>query len=142
MKMILVAVDEHPHAEQIVDRAVELATEISAKILLIFVVERKSVPEEYRDEHGDDIPEHYYADLFQRTAGPFMKYIAKAGIKCEGIAGVGDPVKEILKTAKARNVSYIVVGTRGLRNLGRLRAIGSVSRNIIEKSVIPVLAVP
>ncbi len=142
MKQILVAVDEHPHAEEIVECAVRLATEISAKILLIFVVEERHVPENYRDEHGDELPEHFYADVFQRTVSPFLKYITKAGVKVEGITGVGDPVKEILKTAKARNVSYIVVGTRGLRYWGRLRAINSVSRNVIEKSVIPVVAVP
>ena len=142
MKQILVAVDEHPHAEQIVDRGIQLAGEISAKILLMYVVPDKAVPESYRDTHGDALPEHYAQDQFQRTVGPLLKYIEKSGIKCEGIWGVGDPRKEILKAAKSKNVSYIVIGTRGLRNLGRLRAIGSVSRNVIENSTIPVLAVP
>jgi nucleotide-binding universal stress UspA family protein len=142
MKQILVAVDEHPHAEQIVDSAIELAKGISAKILLIYVVDKSSVPENYRDEHGDALPEHFYRDEFQRTVGPMMKMIVKSGIKCEGIATSGDPVKEILKAAKSKEVSYIVMGTRELRGLGRLRAIGSVSRNVIEKSTIPVVAVP
>lgn len=142
MKQILVAVDDHPHAEQVIDCAIRLATEIAAKILLIFVVEDRHVPEDYRDEHGDELPEHFYADVFQRTVGPLLRYIEKAGVKCDGIMGVGDPVKEILKTAKARNVSYIVVGTRGLRYWGRLRALNSVSRNVIENSIIPVVAVP
>lgn len=142
MKQILVAVDEHPHAEQIVDSAIELAKGISASILLIYVVDKKSVPEKFRDEHGDALPEHYYEDEFQRTLGPLLKTIEKTGIKCEGIAASGDPVKEILKAAKSKNVNYIVMGTRELRGLGRLRAIGSVSRNVIEKSSIPVVAVP
>jgi nucleotide-binding universal stress UspA family protein len=142
MKQILVAVDEHPHAQQIVDSAIELAEGISAKILLIYVMEKRSVPEKYRDEHGDALPEHYYEDEFERTVGPLVNLIEKAGIRCEGIAANGDPVKEILKAAKSKSVSYIVMGTRELRGLGRLRAIGSVSRNVIEKSTIPVMAVP
>lgn len=142
MKRILVAVDEHPHAEQIVDSAIELAKGISAKILLMYVVEKSSVPEKYRDEHGDALPEHYYQDEFERTVGPLVRMIEKTGIKCEGITASGDPVKEILKVAKSEDVSYIVMGTRELRGLGRLRAIGSVSRNVIEKSTIPVVAVP
>ena len=141
MKQILVAVDEHPHAEQIVDSAIELARSMSARILLMYVVEG-SVPENYRDEHGDALPEHYYRDEFERSIGPLVKMIEKAGLRCEGIPSSGDPVKEILKMASSRNVSYIVMGTRELRGLGRLRAIGSVSRNVIEKSAIPVLAVP
>jgi nucleotide-binding universal stress UspA family protein len=142
MKQILVAVDEHPHAEQIVDSAIQLADAISAKILLIYVVERSSVPERYRDTHGDALPEHYYDDQYRRTVGPLLKKIEKAGIKYEGISASGDPEKEILKTAKSKDVSYIVIGTRALSGLGRLRAIGSVSRNVIEKSTVPVVAVP
>jgi nucleotide-binding universal stress UspA family protein len=142
MKQILVAVDEHPHAEQIVDSAIELARGLSAKILLMYVMDKTKVPEKYRDEHGDALPEHYYDDEFQRTVGRLVKTIEKTGIKCVGIPAAGDPVKEILKAAKSNGASYIVVGTRELRNLGRLRAIGSVSRNVIEKSTIPVVAVP
>jgi len=141
MKQILVAVDEHRHAEQIVESGIELAQGISARILLMYVVEG-TVPERYRDAHGDAFPEHYIEDEFERSVGPLVKVIEKAGIRCEPVAASGDPVKEILKTAKARDVSYIVMGTRELRGLGRLRAIGSVSRNVIEKSTIPVVAVP
>ncbi len=142
MKPILVAVDEHPHADQIVDSAIELAEGMSAKIILIYVVDKSSVPDKYRDEHGDALPEHYYEDEFKRTVGPLLKRIDKAGIKFEGIAAAGDAETEILKVAKSKDVSYIVMGTRGLRRLGRLRALGSVSRNVIEKSTVPVVAVP
>jgi len=142
MKQILVAVDEHPHAEQIVDSAIELAQGLSARILLMYVIDKSSVPENYRDEHGDALPEHYYEDEFQRTVGPLMMAIEKAGIRCEGIAASGDPVQEILKAAKSKSVNYIVMGARELRGLRRLRAINSVSRNVIEKSTIPVVAVP
>jgi nucleotide-binding universal stress UspA family protein len=142
MKQILVAIDEHPHADQIVDSGIELAEAMSAKILVIYVVEKGSVPDEYRDSHGDALPEHFYDDLFKRAVAPYLKRIEKAGIMYEGISAAGDPVKEILKVAKAKGVDYIVVGTREQRGLGRLRAIGSVSRNLIEKSTVPVLAVP
>ena len=142
MKQILVAVDEHPHADQIVDSAIQLAGAISAKILVIYVMADESVPDRYRDAHGDALPEHYSADQFQRTFGLLLKRIEKAGIKYEGISAVGDPVKEILKAAKSNAVSYIVVGTRGLSGLSRLKCLSSVSRNVIEKSTVPVLAVP
>ena len=44
MKHILVAVDEHPHAEQIVGCAIEMAQEMAAKILLIYVVDKSPRP--------------------------------------------------------------------------------------------------
>ncbi|MGH9918661.1 MAG: universal stress protein [Nitrososphaerales archaeon] len=141
MKQILVAVDEHAHAEKIVESAIELAQGISAKIILMYVVEG-APPENYRDTHGDALPEHYYEDEFARSVGPLVEVVEKAGLTCEPLAGSGDPVKEILRAATSRGVNYIVMGTRELRGLDRLRAIGSVSRNVIEKSTIPVVAVP
>jgi nucleotide-binding universal stress UspA family protein len=142
MKQILVAVDEHPHAQQIVDNAIQLASAMSAKILLTYVVPKKSVPAEYRDIHGDALPEHFYQDLFRRAVGPLVKKIEDAGIKYEGILEVGDAAKVITKTAKARNVDFIVIGIHGFRGLSRLRAIGNVARNVIEGATVPILAVP
>jgi nucleotide-binding universal stress UspA family protein len=142
MAQILVAVDEHPHAQQIVEHAIALAKGMSARILLIYVVDNTPVPEKYRDEHGDALPEHFYEDEFQRTVGHLVRMIENAGLECEGIAASGDPVKEILSAAESRRPDYIVMGARELRGLRRLRAISSVSRNVIEKATIPVVAVP
>ena len=142
MKEILVAVDEHPHAQRIVDNAIQLATAISAKILLTYVVRKKSVPEKYRDIHGDALPEHYNQDLFRRALGPMMKKIEAAGLTYEGIVEVGDPAKVIIKTAESRGVIFIVIGIHGFRGLSRLRALGNVPRNVIEGAAVPVLAVP
>jgi nucleotide-binding universal stress UspA family protein len=142
VKPILVAVDEHSHAEQIVDSGIKLAKALSTKIFLIYVVSGGSVPSSYRDVHGDALPEHYAEDEFRRTAGPLLTTIEEAGVKYEAIAATGDPVKEILKAAKSKDVCYIVVGTRELRGLSRLKAISSVSRKVIESSTIPVVAVP
>lgn len=142
MKQILVAVDEHPHAEQIVDSAVELARDMSAKILLMYVIKGKSIPENYRDTHGDALPEHFVSDEFERTVAPLRLKIERAGVAYEGVAATGNPQKAILQTAGSKGVDYIVVGARGFRGLSKLRAISSVSRNVIENSKIPVMAVP
>jgi nucleotide-binding universal stress UspA family protein len=142
MKQILVAVDEHPHAEQIVKCAIETAQVMGARVLLIYVVEETSVPEKYHDEHGDALPEHFYEDEFARTVGQWITVIKKAGVSCQGVPAYGDPIEEILKAAKSRKADYIMMGARELRGLRRLRAISSVSRNVIEKATIPVIAVP
>ena len=142
VKQILVAVDEHPHAKQIVDTAIQLAGAMSAKILLIYVVTEKSVPARYVDAHGDKIPEHYFQDQFDRIASDLVKNIRRAGIEYEAIWEAGDPTKLILRTAKSKGVILIVIGIRGFRGLSRLKAIGNVPRNVIENSTVPVLAVP
>ena len=59
--------------------------------------------------------------------------IEKAGIRCEGISGAGNPQQEILKAAKSEHVSYIVVGARRFRYMSRMNAFGNVGRNVIDK---------
>jgi nucleotide-binding universal stress UspA family protein len=142
MKQILVAVDQHAHAKQIVESAIVLAEAMSAKILLLYVVRSKSVPSGFVDMHGDKIPEHYYRDQFHRVTDELVKKIAEAGLKYEGICGVGDPKDLILKTATSRRVDYVVIGIHGFRGLSRLKAIGNIARSVIESSGVPVLAIP
>jgi len=142
MKQILVAVDEHAHAQQIVDSAVELAVAMSAKVLLLYVVKNKSVPSGFVDIHGDKIPEHYYRDQFHKVTDGLVKKIEVAGLKYEGICGVGDPQDLILRTAKSRGVDCVVIGIHGYRGLSRLKAIGNLARNVVELSTVPVLAIP
>jgi nucleotide-binding universal stress UspA family protein len=142
MKQILVAVDEHPHSEQIVDAAIQLAKATSAKILLIYVVSNKAPPAGYRESEVDDRAVDFTKDEYLRAVGPLLQRMEKAEIPYEGINSIGNPEEQIIKTAKTKDVDYIVVGTRGLRRLNRVRAIGSVSRSVIENSKVPVLAVP
>ena len=142
MKNILVAVDQHAHAQQIVDSAIELAVAMSAKVFLLYVVRNKSVPSGFVDMHGDKIPEHYYRDQFHKVTDGLVKKIEVAGLKYEGICGVGDPQDLILKTAKSRKVDYVVIGIHRFRGLSRLKALGNLARNVIESSDVPVLAIP
>lgn len=142
MKLVLVAVDEHPHATKIVEAAVHLAAPISAKIALLYVITDKKVPARFVDVHGDAIPEHYYLDQYHRTVDALVKKVHDAGLHFEGICGVGDPLEVILKSASSRDASYIVVGVHGYSGLGKLKAVGNVARNVIEKSDVPVLAIP
>jgi len=109
---------------------------------LLYVIRKKSVPSGFVDIHGDKIPEHYYRDQFHKVTDGLVKKIEVAGLRYEGICGVGDPQDLILKTAKSRSADYVVIGIHGFRGLSRLKAIGNVARNVVEFSTIPVLAIP
>ena len=142
MRRILVAVDQHPHAEKIVETSIGVAKSMSAKIFLVSVITDESVPRKYRDSHGDAFPDHYAKDLFERTIRPLRESIEEAQVEYEGIIGQGDVKKFILETARSRQAELIVVGVRGLRRLSKIRALGDVARSVIEESKIPVLVVP
>jgi len=134
MPLILVAIDGHPHSKKIVDSAIEIAKAMSAKILLSYVV-TEAAPQGY---HGDD----FNKDEFDRAVGPEVERIRKARVECEELWGAGDPKKLIIKTAEQRKASMVVIGMHPLRNIGKIRALGDVSRSIVENSKVPVLVIP
>jgi len=65
----------------------------------------------------------------------------EAGIDARPHVYVGDPEKEILKAAKEYQASMIILGTSE-RNAVLERWMGSISRNIADKSVYPCLLFP
>jgi len=53
----------------------------------------------------------------------------------------GNPIDAILKFARGRKINLIVMGSQGLHGIGRLKALGSVSRKISELASCPVMIV-
>jgi nucleotide-binding universal stress UspA family protein len=146
MERILVAVDGSRHSDRVVDFASDLAKTLSAEIVLIYVMRHPDVPEDYVDyvkrealknpvaSYSNTIAEQIIAKLGER--------IRKKGITFEGIYHLGNPAEKIIETAESKKVRLIVLGVVGLHSVGRLKALGSVSRRVIENSPVPVLVVP
>ena len=144
MKEILVAVDGSKHSERIVDYASELAKSIAAKIVTVYVVPEVKIPEEYKEyakaEHID--PSRYYVAVGEQIISQMRRRIEKSGVEFEGIYEFGHPSSKIIEIANRRKVSVIVVGLHGLHGLGKLQALGSTARRVIENSSVPVVVVP
>ena len=136
------AVDGHPESGKLVGLAIEFASALPAKILLLYVVMDKEVPRGYEDIHGDSIPEHYYQEQYHRATDELAEKIKKAGIEFEGLCGTGDPKLSILSTAKSRGVDFVVLGVHGFKHPGRFRGDGNVAREVMENLTVPVIAVP
>ena len=146
MERILVAVNGSKHSEKVADVAAELAKELSAQIILIFVMPRPDVPEDYADYARREVLKNpvasYLNDVSERIIAKMGARIRKKGVEFEAVYHLGNPVKKIMETAETKKVGLIVVGMHGLHRVGRLWALGSVSRKIIESSPVPVLVVP
>jgi len=144
MSDILVAVDGSKHSERVVDMAVELAKATSSSLLFAYVAPKLAVPEEYIKNTDEEEPstDDYYREFSERIFGNLGARASKKGVKVEKIFGTGNPTEFILDKAKSRKVSMIVLGVEGLHNLGKVRALGSTSRRIIENATVPVVAVP
>ena len=144
MTEILVAIDGCKHSTRIVDTAAALAKSLSAKIVLVYIAPKISVPDDYVRNAKQDEPNtvDFYEEFWERVLGDLDERVTKLKVPVETLFGVGNPVEFILDQAKERGSDIIVVGVHGLHRLGRIRALGSTSRRIIENSPIPVVAVP
>jgi nucleotide-binding universal stress UspA family protein len=66
--------------------------------------------------------------------------LAEARHPAERLISEGDPAREIVSTARSRDVDLVVLGARGLRTLGRL-LLGSVSETVLHHVDRPVVIV-
>jgi nucleotide-binding universal stress UspA family protein len=146
VKEILVAVDGSKHSERIVDFAASLAKPLSAKILLIYVMPSSDIPEDYLDyakrEAISSPVASYLRTVAEEIIAKLGERIKERGVEYEGVYHLGNPAEKIIEAAESKKVGLVVVGVRGLHSVDRIRALGSVSRRVIENSGIPVLTVP
>lgn len=146
MDRILVAVDGSRHSEGVVEFAADLAKTLPAKIVLLYVMPRPDVPEDYEDYARREGLQNPIASYLNAVAEQIVVKLGKRmkakGVEFKSVYHLGNPTEKILEIAEAERVGLIVVGVQGLHSIGRLRALGSVSRRVIENSRVPVLVVP
>ncbi len=79
------------------------------------------------------------AEKMQKTQ---ISYCGSKGVKAYYKLIInGNIAEEILRAAKARSVDLIVIGSRGLHGISRIKSLGSVSRKVAEFAHCPVLIV-
>lgn len=118
------------------DNAIEIARSCQGSVLGIHVV--SFLPTEFMPSV---VPYRIYQ---KKEAGLFLEKAklraAKKGILFKYVITYGNPVEEILRTAKSKKFDLIVIGARGKGKISEL-FLGSVSNAILHKSAIPVLIV-
>jgi nucleotide-binding universal stress UspA family protein len=141
---ILVAIDGSRASKKVVDYAIDLAKSMSGRISLLYVVPELGVPDEYQRyarAEGIDTAS-YYDQVGTRLVDDFASDVKGAGVDCDATYSTGPAFQRILEAVKESDADLIVVGLRGLHGLGRVRALGSTARRILENSSVPVVVVP
>ncbi len=139
MRKILVAVDGSDTSQKAVGAAIEIAESAGAevKVLNVFAKDvfeaRIAVEKRPIDEYADDA---------RQIAVDISEPFKKRNVKLSFIGRVGYPAEVILAVAEFEKVDLVVVGFTGLHGMGRIMALGSVSRRVVENSKVPVLVVP
>jgi nucleotide-binding universal stress UspA family protein len=85
-------------------------------------------------------PEHHDSmiDVCQRD---YCKPLADAGVEFEVMVEEGYPAASIMKIAKTRSASLVVVGRRGRGGFAEM-LLGSTSTQVAQRSAVPVVVVP
>ena len=134
---IVLAVDGSTHAEHATQVARDLAARLGSQVIVVYAFE--PVPRYLGDEQAQAIAARGIAhgtEIAERAA----EILRGAGINVEIDVLEGPAPEAILRVAEVRNADLIVMGSRGLNELGAI-LLGSVSHKVLQHAHCPVLIV-
>ncbi len=153
IRRILVPVDFTPHSENAAFYALKLAAVLKASIQLVNAyLEPVGSPQSYLESYTYQVNLDNIIKEIEEETEKSLSAIAERltdKIKKDKLYNVniswdmhkGNAVNSILNHAREYRDGLIVMGTRGSKLEG-LRSFGSVTAHLIEKSTVPILAVP
>lgn len=135
MKHILVPLDGSEHALKALDIALDLVGDGGGKLTLLHVTPSRDIPQALRRFAEVEHMEGGAEWLYDRTVGERILQDAeqRAGERRPADIAVsvlcGDPADTICNSARSAGCDAVVMGSRGLSELGGL-VLGSVSRKV------------
>ena len=144
----MVAVDGSAHARRAVDQAADLAVRYGAGLTVVHLRTRMGLSQVPPELAEYDRLENVYiteAELLKSAAERIAEVAAEQARRAdvtavETVVETGDPGSTIIRIAEERGTDLIVMGSRGLGELGGL-LLGSVSHKVGHLSHCPVLTV-
>jgi nucleotide-binding universal stress UspA family protein len=131
---VLLATDLGPASDVATERAIALAAQLGARLLVVNVIDAgrglllrplsRLRPVEEREARSE-------------AAQVVVRHARAAGARATFLIWDGEPGDAILGAAAAEHADLIVVGTRGRGAVGRL--LGSVSDYVLHRASVPVL---
>jgi len=147
-RRIMVPIDGSPTSNQGLKEAIALATDSSARLCLLHVVDELVMTQGF--DGTAYIPENYIDEFIEALRQDGTKLLARAeekvkrsNVKVETVLleTFGHRVAElIIKQAKKWHADVIVLGTHGRRGLSRL-LMGSDAEIVVREAPVPVLLV-
>ncbi|HLA21880.1 MAG TPA: universal stress protein [Nitrosopumilaceae archaeon] len=149
-KSILVPFDGSKYSRNALLQAIEISKNFDSKIFIVTAVDTSDFPPGMLLAllKKDKRLEHSVSEFVTAAKSQIRReLLAEVAIcKAKGADAyydiiAGNPIDAILKFARGRKINLIVMGSQGLHGIGRLKALGSVSRKISELASCPVMIV-
>lgn len=153
---ILVPYDGSKFSDKAFENAIGIArlSGLNTEVILLHITPNIPVPltferPVYSAKTGKSIPLTQYiqelTEEMEENASKMLEDVRKKytdkEIKIENVLLHGYPPEKIIEFANEQKVDLIVIGSVGLSGLSKVRALGSVSRNVSERASCPVLIV-
>ena len=145
-KHILLPTDGSKPSDRAVQRGIEFAKAVKAKVTAVHAVPefRMIVEEGFISPMSAELKNRFERES-QEHAKKMLAKVQKAakaaGVKCETVALVSDfPYQQIIGTAKKKKCDLIVMASHGRKGLSSL-LLGSETAKVLTHSKIPVLVV-
>ena len=135
IRTILLATDLTAASTDATERAVELASRLDARLLIVNVLEKRRLTGHGSHDRVDQARSEREALLVK-----VVRDAREAGATAEFLVWEGDPGDSIAAAAEAERADMVVVGTRGRSGAERL-LLGSVSDHVVRHADCPVLVV-
>jgi len=135
IETILLATDLSSTSDAAMGRAVDLAVRLSARLVIINVLEKRRLSGVGAHDRVDQARTERETRLM-RT----VRDARSLGASAEFLVWEGDPGSSIVSAAEAERADLVVVGTRGRSGPERL-LLGSVSDHVVRNTDRPVLVV-
>jgi universal stress protein A len=142
IKRILFATDFSKASARALEEAVKLAKQNQAEILVTHVIE--PAPYVAGEEFASG---EIYAKLeevakreAQASLAKLMQQLKRAKVKAQSLLLRGSAHDQIVKAAKSKKASMIVIGTHGRTGLSKL-FMGSVAGKVVSSAACPVVTV-
>ncbi|MFZ4539506.1 universal stress protein [Propionivibrio sp.] len=139
MRKVLLAVDGSEHAYRAALFLVDFIKTHGTIDIQVVNVEPKPIEYQTRGMEPEAITSHLAA-FAHDALKPVLHAFNDAGISCQSHIRLGDVAETVVNFANELACDTIVMGTRGLGALSGL-AMGSVTRNVLHLSELPVICV-
>ena len=149
--VILVPHDGTEMSEKALNKAVEFARALQAKIILLHIVDDRIIPPSdtigfVSDEQSSlESAKSQLIRILKQGAELMLKdrisKVKQMGIDIRFMMEVGSPAEEIVIISEAERVDLIIMGSRRLNEIFKNVALGSVARRVSEISKCPVMII-
>jgi nucleotide-binding universal stress UspA family protein len=148
---ILVPHDGTEMSEKALNKAVEFAEALKAKIILLHIVDDRFVPPSntlgyVSDEQSTlENARIQLVRILKQGAELMLKdrmsKVKERGIEIQFLMGVGSPAEEIVLISESERVDLIIMGSRRSDEILKHNALGSVARRVSEIAKCPVMII-